>query len=216
MIVLEPRRFFFPSDFVQRDTLTVIFTLERFSRVQSVKVPNYTRYGEYKERMPLRFASYTSFTCLHRLGDSARRLHEQTGGSFRYLKEMNLLAEALGGTADWTELDRSRKQDFNNAAIFSRGVDTAAGRLGLLIDPREAASDLFAKWLLTGKIAYIPACSENEKEVEARIRYKAYLEILFPEYIAVLAGATTLITPTNWSHTLYLNILAKRDSTEVR
>lgn len=58
---------------------------------------------------------------------------------------------------------------------MSRGVDTAAGRMGVIHN--DYLSDLWAKWLLTGRLAYSatnPPPDENLYEddpgAEARVR----------------------------------------------
>lgn len=108
-----------------------------------------------------RISTMTPFTLLHRLGDCAR----------------NELAPA------------SLRQAISEARLESGfdalHVDTLAGRHGVFKGSpnggAEATSDLFAKYLLTGRIAYHPSGP----------RTKAYLEelrVLFPEWANWLRG----------------------------
>ena len=127
--------------------------------VLSVSVPAregsafYRRHGEARGDMT-RTSPYTPFVLLHRLGDALRNIN---------IPECSHLTKALDSA------------ESNYDGNMSRGVDTAAGRMGVVHN--DHLSDLWAKWLLTGRLAYSatnPPPDENLNDddpgAEARFR----------------------------------------------
>ena len=103
-----------------------------------------------------RLSPYTPFVLLHRLGDVLMR-----GGTDSTAAKM--IAE-LGRAARRWERNGKRRL----LVYLSRGVDTAAGRMGVIDD--DYLSDLWAKWLITGRVAYSPTNPPPESEEEANFR----------------------------------------------
>ena len=106
-----------------------------------------------------RVAPFTPFMLLHRLADASiesRGVRPLLAPFFVAYEN----AYARTGMRNRPAPERAR--------FLSRGVDTAAGRMGVLTE--DFVSDLFAKYLLTGRIAYSPNVppSESEKEQEYR------------------------------------------------
>ena len=99
-----------------------------------------------------RISPYTPFVLLHRLGDVLMR-----GGRTAASKMV-------------TELGReSRRQPYMmRLGRLGRGVDTAAGRMGVIDE--DYLSDLWAKWLITGRVAYSPTNPPPESAEEANFR----------------------------------------------
>ena len=115
--------------------------------------PFYRRRGQARGDMT-RTSPYTPFVLLHRLGDALRN---------RNIPECSHLTRALDSA------------EGNYGGNMSRGVDTAAGRMGVVHN--DYLSDLWAKWLLTGRLAYSTTnpppdenLDEDDQEAEARFR----------------------------------------------
>jgi hypothetical protein len=111
-----------------------------------------------------RLAPFTPFVLLHRLGDYLTGTGYEEPG----LSEANRRQIELRNIAYKWE----RRAGFNmdTSPMISRGVDTAAGRMGVLSE--DYLSDLWAKWLLTGRVAYSPTEPPPESPEEARFRNK--------------------------------------------
>jgi len=116
--------------------------------------PFYAAKGERRGSMR-RTSPYTPFVVLHRLGD--------------YLRDTNV--------PECAHLMLALLRAENNyEGNMSRGVDTAAGRMGVIHD--DYLSDLWAKWLLTGRLAYSATNppperddeNEDDPEAEAKVR----------------------------------------------
>lgn len=99
-----------------------------------------------------RVSPYTPFVVLHRLGDvimdrlrfekaRPKRATSSRLSAAKRIREIRSASSAL-----WDSTD--------DIKVFSRGVDTAAGRMGVI--GSDYLSDLFAKYLITGKVAYDP------------------------------------------------------------
>ena len=116
--------------------------------------PFYHR-GDQARGSSSRISPYTPFVLLHRLGDDLRATN---------IPECEHLKRALGRAEDTYE------------GNMSRGVDTAAGRMGVIHG--DYLSDLWAKWLLTGRLAYSATNpppqrddeNEDDPEAEATLR----------------------------------------------
>jgi hypothetical protein len=88
--------------------------------------------------------------------------------------------------------------------LYSSGVDTLAGRNGWFTSWQEATSDLWAKYLLTGKIAYDPEAPPldgsplgptwEEKELWARKDYARGLHHYFPKWLEAAKGSVFVIS----------------------
>jgi hypothetical protein len=118
-----------------------------------------------------RITPYTPFTLLHRLGDEIQDFiiaNENDGPEkvWDEIQENYLNAvrhELLFG--EKSNLSAEEKQMHWKAALqaLHKGVDTAAGRMGVLPDSTQSLSDLFAKYLMTGQIAYNPPETKDPK-----------------------------------------------------
>ena len=127
-----------------------------------------------------RVSPYTPFVLLHRIGDFLRQVSSETTGALRYRLGLN---KGMSTTVTAGELAKAGKylrdikkkrllahgdEDLyevigEDPVLLSKGVDTAAGRMGVLVD---VDSDLFAKWLLTGRFAYNPDSPPSETREE--------------------------------------------------
>ena len=111
-----------------------------------------------------RFSPYTPFVLLHRLGDVLTRGGTDSArepGPFGTAAKM--IAELRWAAGRWESNGKGRRIDY-----LSRGVDTAAGRMGVI--DADYLSDLWAKWLITGRVAYSPTNPPPESEEEANFR----------------------------------------------
>jgi hypothetical protein len=104
-----------------------------------------------------RVSAFTPFMLLHRLGDMLRYIKTPDP---KYREAKRLLKEI-------NAYERAYTRGNDTAEKVSRGVDTWAGRAGVLID---VEADLFAKWLLTGRVAYDPYNPPPRSEAEAAYR----------------------------------------------
>jgi hypothetical protein len=134
----------------------------------SAASPFYQQASEQRGE-PTRIAPFTPFVLLHRLGDKL-----QTGwhGSSAIQEALMLAgvlwndtAILLTGRPPTTPEKIAQRAEMLRAGPtlenMIAGVDTAAGRMGVLQDTSQMVSDLFAKYLLTGKIAYSPPTSKS-------------------------------------------------------
>ena len=142
-----------------------------------------------------RTSPFTMFVVLHRLGDRLKNQQfdrisnvlPRDPEALRLLKELqraeNELVERLIVGEDEAGIDA---EDLAQNVIYSRGVDTAAGRLGAA--GQDYMSDLFAKYLLTGKVAYDPVNPPPIYPGEAEFRETvARIALpLFQRYVHIL------------------------------
>ena len=120
---------------------------------------------------PFRASPFTPFILLHRIYDSAsqeREFPDPKSDAAEYpLAEFRMYIEDYIRLFISAERSRRLSRDANpvaSAKWASRGVDTAAGRLGALWRV-EVLSDLYAKWCLTGKFAYtMPEATTKQEE----------------------------------------------------
>ena len=116
--------------------------------------PFYARKHERRGSL-FRTSPYTPFVVLHRLGDALRNTNVP--------ESAHLMLALL-------------RAEINYDGNMSRGVDTAAGRMGVI--GGDYLSDLWAKWLLTGRLAYSATNppperddeNEDDPEAEAKVR----------------------------------------------
>ena len=157
------------------------------------KIPLLDPMGLGKRGSTDRLSPFTVFVVLHRLGDrmsaeledftsdvprdaEALRLHKE-----RRRAESELLTSLAAASGDQNEAE-----DLAETVIYSRGVDTTAGRMG--VAGVDYMSDLFAKYLLTGKVAYDPVNPPPIYPGEAKFRQElARIALpLFQRYVHIL------------------------------
>ena len=127
-------------------------------------VPFYT-WPNQRRGSTNRRSLYSPFVLLHRLGDTLRNETYEPDHAERHRKPLLLAAKLLRrlSAADWLWFSTS-----GNRGSRSRGVDTAAGRMGVIDE--DYLSDLWAKWLLTGRVAYSATNPPPENAEEANFR----------------------------------------------
>ena len=137
---------------------------------------------------PDRTSPMTPFVLLHRLGDELLTPHRMNNevrqdnpaayyalkGSMREVDD--LIWDIDSAENDW--VDELRRQEraglkqkpgyTDEKDYLSRGVDTAAGRMGVI--STDYLSDLWAKWLLTGRVAYSTTNPPPESVQESTFR----------------------------------------------
>ena len=142
-----------------------------------------------------RISPFTLFVILHRLGDRLAtdqfdrisNVLPRDPEALRLLMELqraeNDLRDSLIVGEDEAGIDA---EDLAEKVIYSRGVDTAAGRLGAA--GQDYMSDLFAKYLLTGKVAYDPVNPPPIYPGEAKFRQTVARVALplFQRYVHIL------------------------------
>ena len=129
--------------------------------------------GHYDRGTP-----FTAFTLLHRIGDTEGLSYlyyaaEKDAKVKSAMKAVDRALDKMEG-AQGLHLFYNRDEYENLfetywATVFSRGVDTAAGRLGALVH-EQALNDLFAKYLLTGRVAYDPVNPPSQLQGEHQYR----------------------------------------------
>ena len=146
-----------------------------------------------------RLSPFTMFVVLHRLGDRLKNdqfdrisnVLPRDPEALRLLMELqraeNDLYDSLYAFEDEELRAVTRPvEDLAETVIYSRGVDTAAGRLGAA--GGDYMSDLFAKYLLTGKVAYDPVNPPPIYPGEAKFRQTVARVALplFQRYVHIL------------------------------
>ena len=140
-----------------------------------------------------RLSPFTVFVVLHRLGDRmSAEMQDFTSDAPKDAQALRLHKELLRAEHELlTSLVAAsgEQDDAENIAekeIYSRGVDTAAGRLG--VAGIDYMSDLFAKYLLTGKVAYDPVNPPPIYPGEAKFRQTVARVALplFQRYVHIL------------------------------
>lgn len=118
---------------------------------------------------PSRLSPITPFTLLHRMGDVLRA-------------EFKNEADEICRSFDWVTWGADNQ---TLVKYFSSGVNTLAGRSGYFSNPLEAMSDLWAKYLLTGRIDYDPSAGGpwHEDGLRARSDYLAKMQYFFPRWL---------------------------------
>lgn len=129
--------------------------------------------GHYDRGTP-----FTAFTLLHRIGDTEglHYLYDAAEKDAKVKSAMKAVDRALDKMEGASGLHLFYNRDEYErlfveywAEVFSRGVDTAAGRLGALVH-EQALNDLFAKYLLTGRVAYDPVNPPSQLKGEHQYR----------------------------------------------
>lgn len=133
----------------------------------------------------------TPFTILHRMFDTMKR------ASWSRQK----IGDCLWFFQNWTEgyYEENVGDDFGRVrsveqklAMGSTGVNTWAGRHGLLV-PDESISDLWAKYVITGRIDYDEHATKDGRpwspsEQKLRASFTQCLRTLFPELLELSRG----------------------------
>jgi hypothetical protein len=188
----------------------IIKTLKTLAREESATVlavresrkdgtPFYARAKQQKGQ-PFRLTPFTAFTLLHRAGDELyleaikkrrentntytgtllSQLDQRLGRAEDKCRQLANDAEARG---DLTEADRLRALA---AELGTSGVNTAAGRKKLLTGMDQVFADLFAKYLMTGKVAYSYAPTGIE-EVDSYYRHMTtYIPRILARMLAIM------------------------------
>jgi len=147
-------------------------------------------YGQDLEKKgsPFRETPWTPFTLLHRLGDElgnasfANKMQEASD------KARDRFYKVSGGELS-TPIKQFRgmrvpstKSWYDFEELLYKGVNTQAGRLGLLVSYDQSASDLFAKYLLTGRFDYNPPPTDNPIVAD----FYATMKLLYAEAIGTM------------------------------
>jgi hypothetical protein len=123
---------------------------------------------------PFRETPWTPFTLLHRLGDELAGA-DVTMSKVPFLQKMQ--------EAEEKAFDRLQPRNIQEVdALLYKGINTQAGRLGLLNSYDQAASDLFAKYLLTGRFDYNPPPTDNPIVAD----FYATMKLLYAEAIETM------------------------------
>lgn len=135
----------------------------------------------------------TPFSLLHRMGDEMHTL-----GWSKWL-----MWDTLGPYRKFLETGHGLRRDEDLLDLGSAGVNTMAGRNGLLRMP-EAISDLWAKYVLTGRINFDPKAPPQSATrkygwnvSEQRVRYDTFGQIclVFPQVLELARGKVITVTP---------------------
>ena len=138
-----------------------------------------------------RLSPMTPFTLLHRMGDALRS--SQRGDKRKRTEAVFIdIGHAFGMLEDF--LDR-RMTEAERYPLYSTGVNTLAGRSGWFRDWKEATSDLWAKYVLTGKIDYDPDAGGpwTPEQLNARRDYAKSLRSHFPKLLELSRGNVFLV-----------------------
>jgi hypothetical protein len=123
-------------------------------------------YADYlqKQGSSFRTTPFTPFALLHRLGDAILDKWWDTNNKPMfyafdktqrdYHEAANQMWERACDARNPAGMERARSLLYNEHKMA--GINTAAGRLYAFDDWDQAMCDLFAKYLITGKIAYNP------------------------------------------------------------
>ena len=157
----------------------------------------------------------TPFVLLHRLGDELQTLYRLNNtvrgdnpaayyalkGSMREVDD--LIWDIDSAENDW--VDELRRQEraglkqkpgyTDEKDYLSRGVDTAAGRMGVI--STDYLSDLWAKWLWTGRVAYSATepAPESLEEQTARNLIARHAPQIFKLWYEYLMQNRPLVIP---------------------
>jgi hypothetical protein len=134
----------------------------------------------------------TPFTLLHRMGDEMHTLWWSRW----------LMSETLGPYRKFVETGHGFRSNQELLDIGSAGVNTMAGRNGLLRMP-ETISDLWAKYVLTGRIDFDPKAPPQTARkrgwtiFEQRVRDETHEKIcrIFPQVLELARGKVIEVVP---------------------
>ena len=142
---------------------------------------------EFPKWTPARMSPMTPFTILHRLFDEMMELG--------VARDSARLLQMLGGKETFALAERVGYGDTKSVVrrLVNSGVDTAAGRNEGLTDSDQVLADLFAKWCITGRIAFDPtklppfvdpSWRESKEFVDIRRKAVTEMESLFSSIVA--------------------------------
>ena len=164
---------------------------------EKASVPYYTT-GLGKRGSTFRVSPMSPFQLLHRLGDVLR----DTEPNAEAAELVDKLDEAIDPWHKLVHYD-AFKRDPNGrfwespeaVSYLSRGVDTVAGRMGVI--STDYLSDLWAKWLLTGKVAYSATepAPESLEEQTARNLIARHAPQIFKLWYEYLMQNRPLVIP---------------------
>ena len=150
-----------------------------------------------KRGSSIRITPLTPFNVLHRLGDLIIKVLLDNDNLNRNLKLIDLLYRNYGSSMSRQPALFSKQHSGDGPHAISvvhnlsRGVDTAAGRLGVLNHWSQVLSDLFAKYMLTGRIAYSPPPARTPEEHT----YQESMKQLLPTVLQQMADVVVAWTP---------------------
>lgn len=137
---------------------------------EKTSVPYYTT-GLGRRGSTLRVSPMTPFQLLHRLGDVLRDT-EPDAAAAELVDKLRAAQDPWHKLVHYDAFKRDPKGQFwlspEAVSYSSRGVDTVAGRMGII--GNDYLSDLWAKWLLTGRVAYSATEPEPESLEEQTAR----------------------------------------------
>ena len=138
-----------------------------------------------------RISSMTPFTILHRMFDTMKRASWSRPKIDHCLWFFNHWTDGLFEENQGDDFGRVRTEQ-EKLEMGSTGVNTWAGRNGLLV-PNEAISDLWAKYVLTGRIEYDENATRDglpwhPSEQKMRASFAQCLRTLFPELLELARG----------------------------
>jgi hypothetical protein len=141
-----------------------------------------------------REAPYTPFMLLHKLGDAIL-----IDAYFCLPPRMDALFSSLKDIE--TTLNHRLREEYNKALAgkdyfkaesihavmtdprtFCQGTDTEAGRMGVIQDLDQMIADLFAKYLMTGKVAYEP----TKSHIPSMNLYFEEMKLFLPRIISAM------------------------------
>ena len=155
--------------------------------------PHYAELGQERGSFE-RVTPYTPFVVLHRLGDVLSRMQNVDSRLDMAISMLAEIDELFAVTVPYVDArGRQRLRPWwyhptempDAVPVMSRGVDTAAGRMGVLFD---VPADLFAKWLLTGRVAYSATNPppQSPEEADYRNAVAEYMPQIFRLWSAYL------------------------------
>jgi hypothetical protein len=138
-----------------------------------------------------RISSMTPFVILHRMFDTMKRASWSRPKIDHCLWLFSHWTDGLFENNEGDDFGRVRTEE-EKLEMGSTGVNTWAGRNGLLV-PNEAMSDLWAKYVLTGRIEYDENATRDglpwhQREQKLRASFAQCLRTLFPELLELARG----------------------------
>ena len=138
----------------------------------------------------------TPFVILHRMFDTMKRASWSRPKIDHCLWPFNHWLDGLFENNEGDDFGRDRSEK-EKLEMGSTGVNTWAGRNGLLV-PNESVSDLWAKYVLTGRIDYDENATRDglawhPSEQKLRASFAQCLRTLFPELLELAKGTVVSI-----------------------
>jgi len=138
-----------------------------------------------------RVSSMTPFVILHRMFDTMKRASWSRPKIDHCLWPFNNWLNGFSEDRQGDDFGRDRSEQ-EKLEMGSTGVNTWAGRNGLLV-PNESVSDLWAKYVITGRIDYDEHATRDGRpwsphEQHVRASFAQCLRTLFPELLELSKG----------------------------